>query len=115
MVVQNWALSLRSIVGVYGQRPHLEGTNIVVKMANGTIAKSIGMLQDLKLKVLGHNVKHTFIVMDFSKNPMSYEMILGRPFMRDAHMVHDWSKNHVYLWFNDSVIWADLVTGEHIL
>ncbi len=93
-------------------RPHLDVTNIVVKMANVTNAKPIGMLKDLKLKVLGHKVRHTFIVMDFSKHPMSYEMILGRPFMRDAKMVHDWSKNHVYLRFQDSVIRVDLVTDR---
>ena len=93
-------------------RPHLGVTNIVVKMANGTIAKPMGMLKDLKIKVLGHRVRHTFIVMDFSRHPMSYEMILGRPFMREARMVHDWSKNHVYLQFQDSVIRVDLVTEK---
>ncbi|RYA37825.1 hypothetical protein DD606_26175, partial [Enterobacter cloacae complex sp. GF14B] len=51
------------------------------------------MLEDLRIKVLGHKVRQTFIVMDFSKHPMSFEMILGRPFMREAKMVHDWSKN----------------------
>ncbi|MCO5600115.1 hypothetical protein L7F22_054223 [Adiantum nelumboides] len=35
-------------------KPHLGVTNIVVKMANGTIVKTIGMLKDLKVKVLGH-------------------------------------------------------------
>lgn len=81
-------------------------------MANGTIAKPMGMLKDLKIKVPGHRVRHTFIVMDFSKHPMSYEMILGRPFMREAKMVHDWSKNHVYLQFQDFVIRMDLVTRK---
>ncbi|RYA73452.1 hypothetical protein DD595_24980, partial [Enterobacter cloacae complex sp. 4DZ3-17B2] len=93
-------------------KPRLSVTNIVVKMANGTIAKPMGMLKDLKIKVLGHKVRHTFIVMDFSKHLMSYEMILGRPFMREAQMVHDWSKNHVYLQFQDSVLRVDLVTGK---
>lgn len=60
-------------------RPKLETTKIVVKMANGAIAKPIDMLKDLKIKVLGHKIRHTFIIMDFSKQPMSYEMILRRP------------------------------------
>ncbi|RYA56905.1 retropepsin-like aspartic protease, partial [Enterobacter cloacae complex sp. CH23B] len=85
-------------------RPHLEATSVVVKMANGSIVTPIGMLKDLRIKVLGHKVRQTFIVMDFSKHPMSFEMILGRPFMREAKLVHDWSKNHVYLQFQDSVI-----------
>ena len=39
-------------------------------------------------------------------------MILGRPFMREAQMVHDWSKDHVYLQFHDSIIRVDLLTGQ---
>lgn len=58
-------------------KPHLITTNIMVKMANGTMAKLMGMLQDLKIKVLGHKLRHTFVVMDFSKHPMPYDMILG--------------------------------------
>ena len=70
-------------------KPRLEVSDIVVKMADGATAKPIGMLRDLRIKVLKHRVKHTFIVMDFSKQPDSYEMILERPFMREAKMIHD--------------------------
>lgn len=41
---------------------HLEVSDIVVKMANGTTPKPIRMLRDLMIKVLKHRVKHTFII-----------------------------------------------------
>ncbi|WP_368853794.1 retropepsin-like aspartic protease [Enterobacter cloacae complex sp. GF14B] len=41
-------------------RPHLVTTTIVVKMANGSIVKPIGMLEDLKIKVFGHKIRITF-------------------------------------------------------
>ena len=43
-------------------KPHLEASDIVAKMADGTIAKPIGMLQDLRIKILKHRVKNTFMM-----------------------------------------------------
>ena len=39
--------------------------------------------------------------MDFNNKSRSFEMILGRPFMRKHKMVHDWSNNNVYLNLKD--------------
>ncbi|MCO5593463.1 hypothetical protein L7F22_047477 [Adiantum nelumboides] len=47
-------------------KPHLGVTNIVVKMANGTIAKPIGMLKDLKVNVLGHKVEDSVVRFDLT-------------------------------------------------
>lgn len=93
-------------------RPKLDVTKIVVKVDNEAIANPLGMLINLKIKVLGHRIRHTFIIMKFSKKPTTYEMILGKPFMREAQMVHERSKNHVYLQFHDSIIQVDLLTGQ---
>ena len=80
--------------------PPMEVTNLTVKLANGGLVKALGLLRNLKMKVLDHHIYHTIAVMDFNDKPGSYEMILGRPFMREHSLVHDWSRNHVYLTLN---------------
>ena len=50
--------------------------------------------------------------MDFNDKPGSYEMILGRPFMREHSLVHDWSRNHVYLTLNGEHVRVDLKSGK---
>lgn len=72
-------------------RPSMEVANLTVKLANGGLVKALGLLRNFKVKFLDHHVHHTFAVMDFNDKPGSYEMILGRPFMREYHMAHDWS------------------------
>ena len=40
--------------------------------------------------------EHTFAIVDFGKNP-NYNIILGRPFMRQLKMVQDWGYDYIYL------------------
>ena len=50
--------------------------------------------------------------MDF-KNPIdSYDIILGRPFLRTAGVVHDWSSNMLFLRKDTSVTKVDLTTWK---
>ena len=47
-------------------RHKLDTIDILVKVANVVIVKkSIRMLKDVKIKILGHKIRHTFITMDF--------------------------------------------------
>ena len=93
-------------------RPPMEVADLRVKLANGSLVKALGLLKNFKVKILDHYVRHTFAVMDFDDKPSSYEMILGRPFMREHQMVHDWSNNQVYLTLDDENIRVDLKSGK---
>ena len=50
----------------------------------------------------GVEYKHTFAVVDFGKNP-NFDIILGRPFIRQLKMVQDWGFNYLYLRQESSV------------
>ena len=93
-------------------RPPMEVANLTVKLAIGGLVKALGFLRNFKIEVLDHHVHHTFAVMDFNDKPGSYEMILGRPFMREYNMVHDWSRNHVYLTLDGENVQTDLQSGK---
>lgn len=90
----------------------MEFTDLTVKLANGSLVKALGLLRNFKIKVLNHYVYHIFVIMDFNDKPCSYKMILGRPFICEYNMVHDWSQNHVYLTLEDKTLRVDLKTGK---
>ena len=50
----------------------------------------------------GIEYEHIFDVVDFgTKN--NYDIILGRPFMRQLKMVQDWGFDYIYLWHMENV------------
>ena len=74
------------------------------------------MVKDLRVKTFGITYYVWFVVMDF-KNPIdSYDIILGRPFLRLAGVVHDWSSNWssnmIYLIKDTFVTKVDLTTWK---
>ena len=73
------------------ERPPMEKTLLIVKLADGTTTRPIGVVNDLKIRTFDITYHVWFVVMDF-KNPIdSYDIILGRPFLSLAKIVHDWS------------------------
>jgi hypothetical protein len=58
-------------------------------MANQTIAKTLGLIKDLKFFLLGIIYTFTFIVIHSSILYFNYSMLLGCPWLRDAKVFHD--------------------------
>jgi len=64
-------------------------------MADQTTTKLVGLIKDLKLYLHGIPYITMFIVFHNSVVDYSYSMLLGRPWLRDAKMAHDWGSNIV--------------------
>ena len=58
--------------------------------------KPIGLLEKVVVSSCGVEYEHTFSIVDFGKSS-NYEIILGRPFMRQLKMIQDWGFNYIYL------------------
>ena len=56
----------------------------------------LGLLEDKSITTCGIQFIHTFAVVDFGTKT-AYDIILGRPFMRQLKMIQDWGSNHLYL------------------
>ena len=59
------------------------------KMANGTIAKPTGLLRDVKIHIHGIPYIVTFTVIDCQTIKSDYSMLLSRPWLRNAKVIHD--------------------------
>ncbi len=62
-------------------------------MANQTTTKPMGLIQDLKIYV--HDISYITMFTIFQNNMVdsSYSMLLGRPWLRDVKVAHDWGNN----------------------
>lgn len=89
------AIATKSIWEAWG-RPALGKTRMKLQLADGHIERPIGLLERVVVTSCGVEYEHTFAVVDFGKNP-NYEVILGRPFMRQLKMIQDWGFNYIYL------------------
>jgi len=66
-----------------------------LRMANQTTTKLVGLIKDLKIYV--HHIPYInmFIILQNSVVDSSYSMLLGRPWLKDAKMTHNWGNNIV--------------------
>jgi len=56
----------------------------------------IGILEKVIITSCGIEYEHNFAVVDFGSEP-NFELILGRPFMRQFRVIQDWGYNYLYL------------------
>ena len=74
------SIATRSIWEKWGKRA-LRKTRMQLQLANGKLARPLGILENVTITSCGIQYKHNFIIVDFSTDP-NYEVILGRSFMR---------------------------------
>ena len=82
-----------------------------LQLVDGTLAKPLGMLECVTMTSCGIAFMHTFAIVDFGRDP-NYEVILGRPFMRQMLVVQDWGYNYLYLRHDGVTTRVNLSTHE---
>ncbi len=65
-----------------------------LQLVDGKMAKPLGMLEHATVTSCGIAFVHTFAIADFGRDP-NYEIILGRPFMRQLLVIQDWGYNYL--------------------
>ena len=77
-------------------KPSLRQMRMNLQLADVSLESLVGLLEDVTVTSCGIEYLHTFAIVDFGKGT-SYEVILGRPFMRQFQMIQDWGYNYLYL------------------
>ena len=65
-------------------------------MADRNLEHPLGMLENVLVESCRVKYVHSFAIVDFGQDP-SYEVILGRPFMRQLQVIQDWGLDYLYL------------------
>ena len=66
--------------------PTIRKTRMNLLLADGTLESPMGMLENICVESCGIEYEHTFSIVNFGNNT-NYEVILGRPFMRQFRMI----------------------------
>ena len=74
----------------------LRKTCMDLQLADGNLEHPLGLLEHVIIKSCGIEFEHTFAIVDFGQDP-NYEVILGRPFMRQLMVLEDWGYDYLYL------------------
>ncbi len=108
--VNNITKQLRLRLGLPKPKP----TPYNLRMANQTTTKLMGLIRDMKIYV--HGIPYIIMFTVFQNNvDSSYSMLLGRPWLRDAKMAHDWGSNTITIQGNvivRTIIVTKLLGGE---
>ncbi len=82
-------------------KPKLAPYNL--RMANQTTTKPMVLIRDLKIYVHGILYINTCIIFQNSVVDFGYSMLLGRPWLKDAKVAHDWGNNIVTIQGNGKI------------
>ena len=86
----------------------LRKTRMELQLADGNLEHPLGMLENVLVESCGVKYEHSFAIVDFGQDP-SYEVILGRPFMRQLQVIQDWGFDYLYLRHDDVTTRVNLI------
>ncbi len=75
-----------------------------LRMVDQTTTKPMGLIKDLKIYVHGIPYITMFIVLQNSVVDFCHSMLLGRPWLRDVKVTHDWGSNTITIQWNGTII-----------
>ena len=83
-------------------------------MADQTRVQPVGLFNHLKITI--HNIPYTIAVtiVEMADQQADYSMILGRPWLRDAKVEHDWGHNQITLGGPQASITIPVLTQGYV-
>ncbi len=81
-------------------------------MVDQRTIKPVGFIRDLKIYVHGIPYITMFIVVQNNVIDFNYSMLLGRPWLRDVKMAHDWGSKIVLIQGNGTV--KTIIVTQHL-
>jgi hypothetical protein len=74
-----------------------------VGMADQTTTKPVGLIKDLKIYVHGIPYITAFTILQNNVVNFNYSMLLGKPWLKDVRMAHDYGSNIVTIQGNETI------------
>jgi hypothetical protein len=62
-------------------------------MVNQITTKPIGLIKNFKIHIHGISYIITFIIIQYNVLDVSYSILLGRPWLKNDKVSHDWGTN----------------------
>ncbi len=72
-------------------------------MAYRNMTKPLGIIKNLKIHIHGISYVTTFTILQNSVVDSNYFMLLGRPWLIDTKVTHDWGNNVIIVQGNETI------------
>jgi len=72
-----------------------------VKMADQKKVWPLGLIKNLKIDLVGYVCKISIIVLNMENGIEAYSMLLGRPWLKQGKMHHNWGDNTITITSRD--------------
>jgi len=82
------------------------------RMVDQTTTKSVELIRDLKIYVHGIPYIVTFTILQNNVVDFNYSMLLGRPWLKDVKVAHDWGSNIVTIQRNGTI--RTIIVTKHL-
>ncbi len=92
--------------------PKPKPTPYNLRMAYQTTTKLMGLIRDLRIYVHGIPYITMFTVFQNNVVDSNYSMLLGRPWLRDAKVAHDWGSNIITIQGNGTI--RTIIVTKHL-
>jgi hypothetical protein len=83
--------------------PKLRPIPYHLKMAYWNMTRPLGIIENLKIHIHGISYVATFTILQNSVVDSSYFMLLGRPWLTNAKVTHDWDNNVIIVQGNGTI------------
>ena len=92
--------------------PKMEEAPFSIKLADQSRVSPLGLVKNVPVRIAGVRFLVAFVVMNLPAHSSSYSILLGRPWLRVAIVIHDWKNNTLMLQSRDGAVKVNLRDGK---
>ena len=90
----------------------MEPTPFTIKLADQSKVAPLGLVKNVPVRIVGVRFLVAFVVMTLPSHNSSYSILLGRPWLRVASIMHDWKNGTLLLQSREGAVKVDLKDGK---
>ena len=90
----------------------MEPAPFTIKLADQSKVAPLGLVKNVPVRIAGVRFLVAFVVMTLPSHSSSYSILLGRPWLRVASIMHDWKNGTLLLQSREGAVKVDLKDGK---
>ena len=92
--------------------PPMEPAPFTIKLADQSKVAPLGLVKNVPVRIVGVRFLVAFVVMNLPSHNSSYSILLGRPWLKAAAVMHDWKNDTLILQSREGAVKVNLRDGK---
>ena len=90
----------------------MEPAPFTIKLADQSKVAPLGLVKNIPVRIAGIRFLVAFVVMTLPSHSSSYSILLGRPWLRAASVMHDWKNGTLLLQSREGAVKVNRKEGK---